>query len=42
LAPDVQDLAEVLEAIAMLHAERETAIASIATQLAATDTRSHQ
>ncbi len=40
LNPD--DLAQVLEAIAMLHTEQQTATAGIATQLAAADTRSYQ
>jgi len=40
LNPD--DSTQVLEAIAMLHAEQQTATAGIVTQLAAADTRSHQ
>jgi len=40
LNPD--DSTQVLEAIAMLHAEQQTATAGIVTQLAAADPRSHQ
>ncbi len=40
LNPD--DLPQVLEAIAVLHAEREAATASIVSQLAVADTRSHR
>lgn len=40
LNPD--DLTQVLEAIAMLHPEQQTATAGIATQLSAADTRSHK
>lgn len=40
LNPD--DLAEILAAIAVLHAEQEAANAAVAGQLAAVDTRAHR